>query len=106
MGESTVNRERIVSVYGREYNLSRWPYGSSRPFYVKDDVEFVEELIEQGLSTARMLYMRGIYTAEEMELHMDKTLEAPLFGVLCPHFILPENCSHCCGEEPEYWMGP
>jgi len=61
---------------------------------------------EDGFATARLLYMRGVYTAEQMERHMDEAIDRPIFGILCPHRISPNNCRHCCGREAEYWMGP
>lgn len=98
--------DNIVTVWGKEYNLTYWPYGTLRPFYIKTDEEFIEDMIEDGFATARLLYMRDVYTSEEMIKHMSDAIESPLFGCLCPHRVLPDNCSRCCGREPEYWMRP
>jgi hypothetical protein len=94
-----------VTVYGRNYYPAHWPYGSYIPPNFTPE-RYIETLIDDGFATARLLFMRNVYTAAEMEEHMTKTVEMPLFGCLCPHRVLPDNCSKCCGKKPEYWMKP
>lgn len=103
---ATLEPERTATVYGRKHHPNRWPYGSRRPFYYRSDEEWIEAMISAGFAVARSLYLRGVYSAEEMEEHIDRAVEAPLFAALCPHHILPDNCRHCCPGDADYWMGP